>query len=619
MPRFVLPGKRPHHPILLTAPRRLSREPGREKAALHQCQAALRKSGKWPPLYVAVIASLVRHCRKRVFACILPAARHRPWPEPARQTRPPVNCSPRILLTTLNASYIHAAFGLRYLLANMEKLTAETDIAEFTINQLPEQIAAAILARGPEIVGMGIYIWNAEPSLAVARALKAARPDLVLILGGPEVSYETEQQEITAVADYVITGEADLAFRDLCRALLRGPRPEEKIIAAPLPHFGQLALPYHLYTEPDLAHRVVYVEASRGCPFTCEFCLSSLDIPVRAVPLERLLPALQALLDRGLRRFKFVDRTFNLNLQTSRALLEFFHDRLTPGMFLHFEMIPDRLPEGLREIIARFPPGALQFEVGIQTFDELASRNISRRNNHTRTAENFLWLRTHTGVHLHADLIAGLPGENMESFGRGFDRLLAMQPHEIQAGILKRLRGTPIVRHDAEYGMIYSPRPPYEILETRDITRGEMEELRRFAKYWDLIGNSGNFRDTLTLLFQGQPSAFAALRRLFAFLWERLGQLDGIPLLTLVRALFDWLTAGGVAHPTAAATLWTDYTRPGRHSQKPPHWLAPHLARGAVASIAPPASALPARQARHHAGPVTAAAESQVDGIVAAP
>jgi radical SAM superfamily enzyme YgiQ (UPF0313 family) len=508
---------------------------------------------------------------------------------------------PPILLTTLNASYLHAAFGLRYLLANMAELTGETEIAEFTINQTPERIAGEILAREPEIVGMGIYIWNAEQSLAVAQMLKAARPDMVLVLGGPEVSYETEQQEIAAVADYVITGEADLAFRDLCRELRAGRRPAGKVIAAPLPHFGVLALPYHLYTEQDIAHRVVYVEASRGCPFTCEFCLSSLDIPVRAVALERLLPALESLLERGLRRFKFVDRTFNLNLQTSRALLEFFLERQTPDLFLHFEMIPDRLPEGLREIIARFPPGALQFEVGIQTFDELASRNISRRNNHARTADNFQWLRTHTGVHLHADLIVGLPGEGVESFGAGFDRLLAMQPQEIQVGILKRLRGTPIVRHDAEYGMVYAPRPPYEIIETRHILRGEMEEMRRFAKYWDLIGNSGNFPGALALLWQEEPSAFAAFRRLAAHLWERMGLLDGIPLLTLVQVIFDWLTAKGVPPETAAGTLWADYTRPGRHGDKPPRWLAPHLS-GLSGAARGQTKKLPKRQARHLAG-----------------
>ena len=146
-------------------------------------------------------------------------------------------------------------------------------------------------------------------------------------------------------------------------------RRRPKIIAAELPDFSRLALPYDLYRTEDIAHRIVYIEASRGCPFTCEFCLSSLDIPVRAVPLPVLLEQLQKLLDRGLKQFKFVDRTFNLNVAVSRTILEFLLERSQPGHFFHFEMIPDRLPEPLREVIARFPPGMLQFEVGIQTFN----------------------------------------------------------------------------------------------------------------------------------------------------------------------------------------------------------------------------------------------------------
>ena len=153
-----------------------------------------------------------------------------------------------------------------------------------------------------------------------------------------------------------------------------------------------------------------------------------------------------------MRQFKFVDRTFNLNLATSRALLQFFLDRGRPGLFAHFEMIPDRLPEPLREVIARFPPGALQFEVGIQTFNPRVAELISRRQDFARLADNLRFLREHTGVHVHADLIVGLPGESLESFGEGFDRLLALGPQEIQVGMLKRLRGTPIVRHDLRNG-----------------------------------------------------------------------------------------------------------------------------------------------------------------------
>src|SRR6185503_5035669 len=168
----------------------------------------------------------------------------------------------------------------------------------------------------------GVYIWNVAETTEVVETLKRLAPQLVVVLGGPEVSYETEQQSIVQWADYVITGEADLKFGELCRQLLRDEKPLAKIQPAPLPDFSQLVLPYELYTDEDVAHRVIYVEASRGCPFTCEFCLSSLDIPVRQAPLPGLLGQLQRLLERGVKQFKFVDRTFNLNVSVSRAILE---------------------------------------------------------------------------------------------------------------------------------------------------------------------------------------------------------------------------------------------------------------------------------------------------------
>ena len=516
----------------------------------------------------------------------------------AHQMKPPVD----ILLTTLNASYSHAAFGLRYLMANMGTLQERAEILEFTIKNRTLEMAEAILRRQPRIVGIGVYIWNVRESTELVSALKRLRPELIIILGGPEVSFETAEQEIVRLADYTITGEADLAFAEMCARLLAGERPADKIMAAPLPHFGQLVLPYEWYSDEDLANRVVYVEASRGCPFTCEFCLSSLDIPVRAVPLERMLPELKRLVDRGLRQFKFVDRTFNLNLQVGRTLLQFFLDHWQEGMFLHFEMIPDRLPEGLRELIAKFPAGALQFEVGIQTFQDLASRNISRRNNHAKTEDNFAYLRNETGVHVHADLIVGLPGEDVESFGAGFDRLFRMRPQEIQVGILKRLRGTPIIRHDEEYGMVYASHPPYEILQNNAIPFLEMQRMRRFAKYWDMISNSGNFLQTTALLFRDAASPFATFRQLSDWLHERLGATDGVALMRLSALLFEFITQQTPASESeTAVSLWQDYTK-GRIADRPPAWLAKHLPKvEPTASASATASKIPARQQRHQA------------------
>jgi radical SAM superfamily enzyme YgiQ (UPF0313 family) len=503
----------------------------------------------------------------------------------------------QIVLSTLNAKYIHASFGLRYLLANLGQLRQETRLIEFDIQQRPLDVVETILARQPRIVGLGVYIWNTSQTTQVVAALKRVRPDIIVVLGGPEVSFETDRQEIARLADYVITGEADLEFAALCRQILAGTPPAEKIIPAPLPDPAHLALPDELYNEEDVAHRVIYVEASRGCPFTCEFCLSSLDVPVRQFPLPPLLAELQKLLDRGVSQFKFVDRTFNLNIATGKAILQFFLDRHHHGLFLHFEMIPDRLPEALREVIVQFPPGALQFEVGIQTFDERAAKNISRAQDYARLADNMRFLRQQTGVHIHADLIAGLPGETLESFAAGFDRLLALGPQEIQVGILKRLRGAPIARHDEAWQMVYSPHPPYEILQNKLLDFSVMQRLRRFARYWDLVGNSGNFSETAPLLCQTNSSAFAAFMRWSDWLYGQIGRQHSIALDRLAQSLFQYLTEEcALARLAVAESLWRDWQKAGRREK--PAFLAKYIPD---AEVPPPRgkSETPKRQARH--------------------
>ena len=415
-----------------------------------------------------------------------------------------------IVLATLNARYIHCAFGLRYLLANMGELQDQTVLLEFTTQQPTLEILDAILEQQPKIVGLGIYIWNVDETTRLVADLKRLRPDIIVVLGGPEVSYEAEDQPIVRLADYVIAGEADLAFAQFCREQLADFSPAQvpdatlnsRSNTASLPVLNDVVLPYHLYSDDDLAHRVIYVEASRGCPFSCEFCLSALDIPVRQFPLDQFLDAMESLLRRGARQFKFVDRTFNLNLRVGRAILEFFLDRYQPGLFLHFEMIPDRLPDALKDLIVRFPAGSLQFEVGIQTFNETVCELISRHQDNDVAEANLRWLRDNTGVHVHADLIVGLPGETLESIADGFDRLVRLGPNEIQVGILKRLRGTPIIRHDAEWQMVYSPHPPYEILSNKLLNFSDIQELRRFAKYWDSIANSGNFVESIKSLWE---------------------------------------------------------------------------------------------------------------------
>ncbi|MET0095138.1 MAG: radical SAM protein, partial [Sedimenticola sp.] len=314
---------------------------------------------------------------------------------------------PKIILSTLNARYIHSALGLRYLLANMGELENSTAIREFTLETRPADLAERLLAEAPEIIGFGVYIWNIEETTRLVALLKALAPEVTIVLGGPEVSHECGQQPIVAMADHVITGQADLAFAALCRGLLDGDTPAEKIIRPALPDLKSLDLPYRTYTDEDIANRVIYVEASRGCPFKCEFCLSALDKTSWPFQLPEFLREMALLHGRGVRHFKFVDRTFNLDLKSSIAILEFFLDRLDETLFLHFEVIPDRLPEKLKSVLQRFPQGTLQLEVGVQSFNPEVQTLISRKQDNEKSCENLRWLREESNAHLHTDLIIG--------------------------------------------------------------------------------------------------------------------------------------------------------------------------------------------------------------------
>jgi radical SAM superfamily enzyme YgiQ (UPF0313 family) len=508
---------------------------------------------------------------------------------------------PTIVLATLNAKWIHASFGLRCLRANLGELRDHSVLREFELAQRPADVAEAILAEAPRIVGLGVYVWNAVQSLQLVRILKHVRPDLKVVVGGPEVSHETERQPIAAVADHVLRGEADLAFADLCRRLLAGEPGLPAVLDAPLPHFGELAWSYDEYDDRDLAQRVVYVEASRGCPFTCEFCLSALDVPVRKAPLAPFLEQMQRLLDRGLLHFKFVDRTFNLGIDTAAAILRFFRDRLRPGLFLHFELVPDRLPERLRAEIAAFPPGVLQFEVGVQTLDAATSERIARRQDEALLAQNLRWLRDHGGAHVHADLIVGLPGEDAASFARGFDRLWACGPHEIQVGILKRLRGTPITRHDGDpvFGMVYAEEPPYEVLQTAAIPFAAMQALKRFARFWDVVANSGNWVATLPHVLAG-PSAFGGFAAFAEYLHRTTGTTAGIALPRLAALVWRWLVdERGLPPADVGTAMAADYARCARHDW--PEFLRPYVQPTAAARG--PARGAAARQRRHRGEP----------------
>ncbi len=508
----------------------------------------------------------------------------------------------KILLSTLNSTYQHSSFGLRYLRANLNELRDQSAIVEFTIAQKPEDIAEKILLENPSILGFGVYIWNTQETLKVIQILKKIAPEIVIVLGGPEVSFEAETQEIVHASDYVIQGEADLQFYELCFQLLNQTRPGPKIWKAKLPPLEMLKSPYPEFSEADIKNRILYVEASRGCPYKCEYCLSSLDLSVRNFPIDSFLEEIQQLIQRGARTFKFVDRTFNLSPKISTKILEFFLAQKNLSLFLHFEMVPDRLPQELKVLIEQFPAGSLQFEIGIQTWNPQVAAHVSRRQDYSKVKDNLTYLKKFTKVHSHADLIVGLPGENLESFQVGFDQLVDLEPDEIQVGILKRLKGAPISRHDKAFKMNYASHPPFQILSTLDMAYLEVQEMARFSRFWDMVANSGNFQTLIKEVFainrKTNSSHFDFFRRLTKFFTERHGQSHGISLLNLTESLFVFLTQKEFwSEEKAKEILIHDYSLRGGRD-------VPKFLRGSlIVEKAPPLtsgkSVTPKRQSRH--------------------
>lgn len=444
-----------------------------------------------------------------------------------------------IILTTLNARYSHTSLALRYLYANLHELQKSSQILEFVINSSPQTIAEEILSHNPKIVGIGVYIWNAYDVGEIVKTIKKVSPQTIVILGGPEVSYTPFRVNFD-MADYIISGEGEESFYNLCKEILEGQAPQERTIKSKGVNFTAINLPYDYYTDFDIQNRHIYVESSRGCPFECEFCLSSIDLKMRYLPLEVILTELEKLWVRGARNFKFIDRTFNVKINYAKAILEYFLSK-DEEYFIHFEVIPDNFPDELKEMLKRFPPHCLQLEVGIQTLNLGIAKNIKRNLKLEKIKENLRFLENETKAHLHVDLIIGLPGESIESFASNLDELYALTKCEIQLGILKKLSGTTINRHDIEYGMVYSDTPPYDILKNDLIDFASMQDMKRFARFWDIVYNSGNFQKTTRLLFK-DGKVFENFYAFSKWLYARSESTYKISLDRIAEYLYEYLS-----------------------------------------------------------------------------
>lgn len=410
-----------------------------------------------------------------------------------------------ILLTTLNAKYIHTNLAIR-LLYQLNRDWPGLAWKEFTIKE--DRDAVAKECAQYEVVAFSCYIWNITQTLDVARRIKAIRPDVRILLGGPEVSYDWETVIAKPEIDYIITGEGEIPFRAFLEnypQVQHVPNVVQKladgqILYLPITQTADVArlgdiMPYRDDDPAQLSHRVLYIETSRGCPYKCEFCLASLDNKVRYLPTEHIQATLLYLMEHG-RVIKFLDRTFNLKRVFTLSIFEFILANYRPQNVFQFEITADILhPDIVQFIQEKVPEGLFRFEIGIQTVNQTANLAVSRKQDFAKTMAMIENLRHK--VEMHLDLIVGLPHDRWADIRHSFDAVFALYPPELQLGFLKFLKGTPMLYKHAEHGYIFDPEPPYQIIESNYLTRTELQRIAHLEHALEVYWNKKRAPHTL--------------------------------------------------------------------------------------------------------------------------
>lgn len=452
--------------------------------------------------------------------------------------------SARLVFAGVGAGYIHCSVASRCLAASLSPdLREGAEIVECEQRGTsPLELFEKIAVPAPDVVLFPVYIWNRDFVAAVCRLCRRIIPDTGIVLGGPQMCEPESEPELCSLADVVVTGEGEGVISDVVRGVLAGRRngapKRPEIVNAPPADLATAGLPYGLYSDSDISSRIVYAETARGCPFSCEYCSSSSSGgKIRYFPAERIFPEFLKLMDRGARHFKFLDRSFNCEGSHALAVLDFFLEHFRDGMTLHFEFVPSFPSPEWRKRLEAFPPRALHLEVGVQTWDSEVAARVGRPLDGPAIESCIRYLSCTAKAGVHADLIAGLPGETAESFARGFDRLAGLRPAELQAGILKLLPGTAMKRHIEPFKMKFSPDPPFEILETSDIPFAEMRKISRFASVWNMIGNRGRFNSVKGLLADSGRSVFATVSEAAEFLYARRGKVHSVSPKAVAEAL----------------------------------------------------------------------------------
>lgn len=437
----------------------------------------------------------------------------------------------KVLLTALNSKYIHSNLAVRYLKAIAQDLDYKANIREFSINDREERILKEIIEEKPDVVAFSTYIWNVEMISRVASLIKIVNPEIEILYGGPEVSYDSCIFLKENVGEYIIEGEGEKTYKEFIEYKL-GSRKIENIKGLHYKKEGQLysnpirpamnmsdiIFPYE--AKEDLNNKIVYFESSRGCPFNCKYCLSSTTHGVRFQDISRVLSELQYFIDKKVKLVKFVDRTFNCNTKHSMAIWDYLINVETETQF-HFEISADILKDEELELLKSAPLGRFQFEVGVQTTNDKVLNNINRYVNFSDIKEKVVELSRIKNIKQHLDLIAGLPGEDYESFVRSFNDVHSIMPEEIQLGFLKLLKGSSMREESDKYGMGYSPYPPYEILKTDKLSYDELQKLKKVEEMVDKYYNSQKFNNILKLFYAKFNTPFEFYYSLGEFFEEK--------------------------------------------------------------------------------------------------
>jgi len=470
----------------------------------------------------------------------------------------------KIVLSTLNAKYIHSSLALRYLKAYSHHEFPDIEIIEYSIKEPILNLLSDLYKKNPDVIGFSCYIWNIEETLSLVQLIKKVMPEVSIVLGGPEVSYDIKYWlERVKEIDYIVYGEGEHTFHQLLKALEENRNVSEInglaynlkdtfVMTPPQKKLNLNDLPSPYQDDMDIASlrdKIVYFEASRGCPFSCAYCLSSADTGVRFFGLERVKEDLLKLIKSEVKTIKFVDRTFNINKRFAIEIFRFLIDNNISTVF-QFEITADIMHRDvLQFLVENAPENLFRFEIGIQSTNEYTNSLINRRQNFKKLSTTVLKLKENKKIDLHLDLIAGLPEEDYASFRKTFNDVFALKPEELQLGFLKILRGTQMWREASKYNYIYMEKAPYEIFQNSVLSFADVIKIKSLEDVLEKYWNSNRMNYTVEYLITHEFETPFDFFQEFGIFWEEMGwNRIGHQIETLFERLHQFLLVKSIAN-----------------------------------------------------------------------